>query len=132
MKAGRSGWIRRTTVAVPLALAVALVAAPAASAAEHACTGGQLKGGHTTRAQVLADQKITIKVHNHDYRGLALSIRDVKWKKTLWKGIVAPGKDRKVSTDVFGEPPIGYQIDFEVTSNLSNNYTYAISSARCY
>ncbi|SFP36865.1 hypothetical protein SAMN05421810_102380 [Amycolatopsis arida] len=122
----RAGSVLALAVALPLALA------PQASAAQKVCAGGPLMGGKTTTVSTLADQKITIKVHNHDYRGLALSIRDVKWKKTLWKGVVAPGKDKKVSTSVFGEPPIGYKIAFDVTSNLSNNYTYAISSIKCY
>lgn len=125
-------WTRRAAAVLPIAAALPLLLAPQASAAQKVCAGGPLMGGKTTTAEVLADQVITIKVHNHDWRGLALSIRDVRWKKTLWKGVVAPGKDKKVRTDVFGEPPIGYKIAFDVTSNLSNNYTYAISSARCY
>lgn len=125
-------WARRASAVLPLAVAVPLLlGAPSASAA-NACAGGPLMGGKTTTAEVLADQVITIKVHNHDWRGLALSIRDVKWDKTLWKGVVAPGKDKKVKTDVFGEPPIGYKIAFDVTSNATNNYTYAIYSDRCY
>ncbi|PRX48976.1 hypothetical protein B0I33_1038 [Prauserella shujinwangii] len=127
-----STWGRRAAAALTTAVAVPLLLAPSASAGYKVCAGGQLPGGRTTTVGVLADQVISIKVHNHDWRGLALTIRDVKWKKTLWKGVVAPGKDKKVRTDVFGEPPIGYKIAFDVTSNLSNNYTYAISSARCY
>ncbi|QFU86255.1 hypothetical protein [Amycolatopsis sp. YIM 10] len=127
-----SGWLKRGGAVLALAIAVPLATAPAGSAAERVCAGGQLKGGHTTRAEVLADQKITIKVHNHDYRGMLVTIRDVKFDKGLWKGVVGPGKDKKVTTDIFGEPPLGYKIDFQVTSDATNNYTYAISSARCY
>ncbi|GHF20501.1 hypothetical protein GCM10017786_62940 [Amycolatopsis deserti] len=124
--------IRTLAVALPLAAALPLLVAPQASAAEKVCAGGSLMGGRTTTAGVAADQVIHIKVHNHDYRGLALVIRDVTREKQLWKGVIAPGKEHTVRTDVFGEPPIGYEIAFDVTSNLSNNYTYAISSARCY
>ncbi|MGC7097114.1 hypothetical protein ACPZ19_20770 [Amycolatopsis lurida] len=129
-----SGWLKRGGAVLALAMAVPLAAAPAGSAAEaqQVCAGGQLKGGHTTRVEVLADQKITIKIHNHDYRGMLVTIRDVKFDKGLWKGVVGPGKDKKVSTDIFGEPPLGYKIDIQVTSDATNNYTYAISSARCY
>ncbi|MEU6643775.1 hypothetical protein ABZ863_14650 [Saccharomonospora sp. NPDC046836] len=126
-----SKWTKRAGALLSLAAAVPLLLAPSAQAAK-ACAGGQLPGGKTTTAEVLADQGITIKVHNHDWRGLALTIRDVRWNKALWKGIVAPGKDKQVKTDVFGAPPISYKIAFDVTSNVSNSYTYTISSARCY
>lgn len=122
----RSGVILAATAALPLLLA------PSASAASKVCEGGQLSGNKVTTVGVLADQKINIKVHNHDFRGLVLSVVDVRFDKTLWKGIVAPGKSKTTSTDVFGEPPISYKIAFRVDSNASNNYTYAISSRRCY
>jgi len=124
--------VKTLAAAIPLAAALPLLVAPQAAAAEKVCAGGSLKGGATTTAGVAAEQVIHITVHNHDYRGLALTIRDVQRKEQLWKGVIAPGKEHTVRTDVFGEPPIGYEIAFDVTSNLSNNYTYAISSARCY
>ncbi|NIH87666.1 hypothetical protein [Amycolatopsis granulosa] len=124
--------IRTLAAALPLAVALPLLATPTASAVTNVCVGGPLMGGQTTTIGLAADQAIDINVHNHDWRGLALVIRDVRWGNQLWKGVVAPGGDQNVHTDVFGEPPIGYEIAFEVTSNLSNNYTFAISSTRCY
>lgn len=128
----RFRWARRAGAVLPIAVIVPLLLAPQASAGQQVCAGGPLMGGKTTVASTLADQKITIKVHNHDFRGMLVTIRDVRWDKVLWKGGIAPGKEKKVSTDVFGEPPISYKIAFDVQSNASNNYTYAISSARCY
>ncbi|MFC4004197.1 hypothetical protein ACFS2C_20405 [Prauserella oleivorans] len=126
-----SKWIKRVTAVLPLAVAAPIVLAPAASAAQ-TCSSGPLNGGATKTVSVSADQVIWIKVSNHDFRGMLLSIRDKGRKKTLFKGVIAPGKSRTTKTDVFGERPIGYTIEFNVDSDASNNYTYQITSDRCY
>lgn len=125
---------KRAGTVVAAALALPLLAGPAASAAGgyKTCSGGQLAGGQVTHVSVLADQVIKIKVHNHDYRGLAVTIHETGFDKQLWKGIVAPGKTKTVRRGVFGERPILHKIGFEVTSRLSNNYTYKIQSKHCY
>ncbi|GAB3133924.1 hypothetical protein [Amycolatopsis sp. NPDC004378] len=121
-------------LAVPMAaLAATLVVAPSASAAAtKVCEGGPLMGGATKVVEVSAGQNIDITVHNHDYRGLLVQIIDDVFDKGLWSGGIAPGKEHTVSHGVLGDPPVYHKIRFEVTSNLSNNYTYAIKSDRCY
>ncbi|MFE5501539.1 hypothetical protein ACFQ73_03180 [Amycolatopsis japonica] len=117
---------------VPVALAGTLLMAPSASAASKVCEGGPLMGGKTKVVEVSAGQSIDITVHNHDYRGMLVQIIDDVFDKGLWSGAIAPGKERTVKHGVLGEPPVYHKIRFEVTSNLSNNYTYKISSDRCY
>jgi hypothetical protein len=124
--------MRKLIGLVPVALAATLLTAPTASAATKACEGGQLMGDSTKVVSVSAGQKIDITVHNHDYRGLLVQIIDDDFDKGLWSGAIAPGKEHTVSHGVLGEPPVHHKIRFEVTSNLSNNYTYAIKSDRCY
>lgn len=124
--------MRKLIGIVPVALVATLVAAPAASAATKVCEGGPLMGGSTKVVEVSAGQKIDITVHNHDYRGLLVQIIDDVFDKGLWSGAIAPGDEHTVSHGVLGDPPVYHKIRFEVTSNLSNNYTYAISSDRCY
>lgn len=123
----------RKLVVPVAALAATLVLAPSASAAAtKVCEGGPLMGGSTKVVEVSAGQKIDITVHNHDYRGLLVQIIDDVFDKGLWSGGIAPGKEHTVSHGVLGDPPVYHKIRFEVTSNLSNNYTYAIKSDRCY
>ncbi|WIV61121.1 hypothetical protein [Amycolatopsis nalaikhensis] len=124
--------MRKLTVPVA-ALAATLVVAPSASAAAtKVCSGGPLMGGSTKVVEVSAGQKIDITVHNHDYRGMLVQIIEDVFDKGLWSGAIAPGKEHTVSHGVLGDPPVYHKIRFEVTSNLSNNYTYAIKSDRCY
>ncbi|WP_439383582.1 hypothetical protein [Amycolatopsis lexingtonensis] len=122
----------RNLVVPVVALAATLLAAPAASAATKVCAGGQLMGGATKVVEVSAGQKIDITVHNSDYRGMLVQIVEDVFDKGLWSGAIAPGKEHTVSHGVLGDPPVYHKIRFEVTSNLSNNYTYAIRSDRCY
>lgn len=122
----------RKLVVPVVALAATLLAAPAASAATKVCAGGQLMGGATKVVEVSAGQKIDITVHNSDYRGMLVQIIEDVFDKGLWSGAIAPGKEHTVSHGVLGDPPVYHKIRFEVTSNLSNNYTYAIRSDRCY
>jgi hypothetical protein len=117
---------------LPLALAASLLMAPTASAATKVCEGGQLMGASTKAVSVSAGQKIDITVHNHDYRGMLLQVIDDFFDQGLWSGAIAPGKEHTVSTGTLADPPVFHRIRFEVTSNLSNDYTYAISSDRCY
>ncbi|WP_370968566.1 hypothetical protein [Amycolatopsis sp. cg9] len=123
--------IRELVVPV-VALAATVLAAPSASAATKVCAGGQLMGGATKVVEVSAGQKIDITVHNSDYRGMLVQIVEDVFDKGLWSGAIAPGKEHTVSHGVLGDPPVYHKIRFEVTSNLSNNYTYAIRSDRCY
>jgi len=125
--------MRKLIALVPVALAATLLVAPSASAAAtKVCEGGPLMGGATKVVSASAGQKIDITVHNHDYRGLLVQIIDDVFDKGLWSGAIAPGKEHTVSHGVLGDPPVGHRIRFEVTSDLSNNYTYAIKSDRCY
>jgi hypothetical protein len=125
--------MRKLVGIVPVALAATLlVAPPASAAAKKVCEGGPLMGGATKVVSVSAGQSIDITVHNHDYRGLLVQIIDDVFDKGLWSGAIAPGKEHTVSHGVLGDPPVHHKIRFEVTSNLSNNYTYAIKSDRCY
>jgi hypothetical protein len=122
----------RKVIVPVVTLAATLVAGPSASAATKVCAGGPLMGGATKVVEVSAGQKIDITVHNHDYRGLLVQIVEDVFDKGLWSGAIAPGKEHTVSHGVLGDPPVYHRIRFEVTSNLSNNYTYAIKSDRCY
>jgi hypothetical protein len=124
--------MRKLIALVPVALAATLLTAPSASAATKVCAGGPLMGGSTKVVEVSAGQKIDITVHNHDYRGLLVQIIEDVFDKGLWSGAIAPGKEHTVSHGVLGDPPVYHKIRFEVTSDLSNNYTYAIKSDRCY
>ncbi|OXM50845.1 hypothetical protein CFP71_26175 [Amycolatopsis thailandensis] len=123
---------KKLLAVVPVALAGTLLMAPSASAASKVCEGGPLMGASTKVVEVSAGQSIDITVHNHDYRGMLVQIIDDTFDKGLWSGGIAPGKEHTVKHGVLGEPPVGHKIRFEVTSNLSNNYTYKISSDRCY
>ncbi|EMD21864.1 hypothetical protein [Amycolatopsis azurea] len=123
---------KKLLAVVPVALAGTLLMAPSASAASKVCEGGPLMGASTKVVEVSAGQNIDITVHNHDYRGMLVQIIDDTFDKGLWSGGIAPGKEHTVKHGVLGEPPVGHKIRFEVTSNLSNNYTYKISSDRCY
>jgi hypothetical protein len=122
----------RRLIVPMVALAATLLVAPSASAATKVCAGGPLMGGATKVVEVSAGQKIDITVHNHDYRGMLVQIVEDVFDKGLWSGAIAPGKEHTVSHGVLGDPPVYHKIRFEVTSNLSNNYTYAIKSDRCY
>ncbi|SFW65473.1 hypothetical protein [Amycolatopsis australiensis] len=124
--------MRKLIAIAPVVIAATLLTAPSASAATKVCEGGPLMGGATKVVEVSAGQKIDITVHNHDYRAMLVQIVEDVFDKGLWSGAIAPGKEHTVSHGVLGDPPVYHKIRFEVTSNLSNNYTYAIKSDRCY
>jgi hypothetical protein len=89
-------------------------------------------GASTKVVSASAGQEIDITVHNHHYRGMLVQILDDFFDQPAERRYRARQGAHRFQRHARRPAGVSHRIRFEVTTNTSNNYTYAISSDRCY